>query len=112
MAVRQFYLTPKGVEACLHPELLDEYLGPRRQAAPTVQNVTFNAQQMQNVQAGAGSIMNVTYTTVLQQLMKEIEASDAPEDKKSEWLGTIQDMLAHPFMQTILTLSGTALLQK
>jgi hypothetical protein len=78
-------LTDDGEEVCAHPEQLESYLGPRAAALAVqhVQHNTFNAQQMQNVQTGHGSVMNVTYSQVLQQLIREIDASDAPAEKKS-----------------------------
>jgi hypothetical protein len=115
MGVGKFKLTPGGVEVCLHPELLDDYLGPRGVAPAPVQHIqhnTINAQQLQNAQQGNHNVLNATYSTVLQQLVKEIEDSDVPPDKKQEWIATLHDIMSNPFTQTAITLAGTALMQK
>lgn len=104
-------LTDDGKDVCAHPHTLDAELGPRVGVVqPPVQNNTFNVQQMQNTQLGHGSTMNVTYTTVLQQLLKEIEASDAPPEEKAAWSKKVNDVLSHPLTQTAITLAGGALL--
>lgn len=106
---RGIHLTARGIEA---------YENPRSEIAAYVQNVqhvqhvTINAQQMQNTQLGSNNTINATYTTVLQQLAKEIEASDVEPVKKAEWLKTVDEIIAHPLTQTALTLVGTAVLQQ
>ena len=99
-------LTAEGVES---------FEDPQSEIAPFVQNiqhVTINAQQMQNTQLGSGNTIHATYTTVLQQLAKKIEASDVEPAKKAEWLKTVDEIIAHPLTQTALTLVGTAVLQQ
>lgn len=104
-------LTDLGREVCLHPETLDRYLAPQV-PDPPIQNVTFNAQQMQNVQTGHGSVINVTYSQVLQQLANDVAASSAPAAEKSDLLAMINAIASHPITQTALTLAGGALLPK
>jgi hypothetical protein len=103
---RAIRLTVRGIEA---------FENPRSEIASYVQNiqhVTINAQQMQNTQLGNNNTINATYTTVLQQLAKEIEASDVEPAKKAEWLKTVDEIMAHPLTQTALMLVGTGVLQQ
>lgn len=99
------HLTAQGVEAFENPE---SEIAPLVQ---NIQNVTIHAHQMQNTQLGNNNTIHATYTTVLQQLVKEIEASDVEPAKKAEWLRTVDEIMAHPLTQTALMLVGTGVLQ-
>lgn len=102
--IRDIRLTADGIEA---------YEDPQSEIAPYVQSITIHAQQMQNTQLGGqGNTINANYSMVLQQLVKEIEASDAPDAKKREWVETLHDIMSNPFTQTVMTVTAMALLPK
>jgi hypothetical protein len=101
-------MSDDGEEVCLHPELLDEYLAPRRAAFPA-QNITINADNMQNTQIGHNNTLNVSYTTALTALREQVEASKLPSETKHGWIATIDDMLRHPLMPGIVALTAAAL---
>lgn len=77
-------LTDGGVEVCLHPQLLDEALGPRTSAVVVETNTTYNIDGP--TQIGNNNTMSVTYAQVLQQLIEEIDRSKELEpEQKAEW---------------------------
>jgi|SRR5687768_14775112 len=98
-----YRLTELGNEACLHPEQLDSYLQPRH--SPTgPQAVTINAGTMENTQIGHGNTQHiVTYSTVLQDLRRQIEDAPVAEEEKSSALSALNEFLSHPFVQTIVS---------
>jgi hypothetical protein len=59
-------LTVDGREVCLHPELLDEYLGPRCVFALVDQSTTVTAQQTHgSVVGGKNVVDNINHTQTL-----------------------------------------------
>lgn len=98
---RNYRLTDRGKEACLHPEQLDQYFAPLfRSGAP--QAVTINAANMHNTQVGHGNTQHITYSVVLNELRRKIEDADIPPAEKSKLVQAIQAVAAHPLTQTIL----------
>jgi hypothetical protein len=99
-SVGQWWLTTYGVEAAQSP---DEEPGMAA-VAPILNQVNFHGGNFTNLQTGANSTQNiVTYSTILQTLVEKIEESpDVPTDVKSDLIGKVRAVLAHPLTQTIL----------
>lgn len=97
-----------GKEVCLHPELLDEYLAPRR-PAPRAQHITINAGEMQNTQIGHNNTLNASYSTALSALRDQVQAAALPDETKRGWVKTIDEMLRHPLTPTLVTLTTSAI---
>lgn len=111
-----YQLDDDGFEACLHPHLLDGYLGPRA-AAPSVKpGVTINATNMHHAQVGDYNQQTTTYNNIVTSLIQEIEKSaDIPDHQKKSWTSTLREIAAHPFTQTAVSALaglGTALASK
>lgn len=85
-------LTPSGVEYVEDPESPAEW--------HFVQNVNVSGG---NVQIGDGNVQNITYSTVLQSLIEEIDRSpDIAPETKSTWKATLGTIAAHPLTQTAI----------
>lgn len=102
--MNEYRLSEAGHEVCLHPHLLDDHLAPRPALLPA-QNVTINAENMQNTQVGHHNTQNVTYSTVLESLRQKVEAADATGEDKQSAKDLIDKLLRHPLASTIVNLT-------
>jgi hypothetical protein len=57
MGTRAYRLDSAGTQACIHPELLEQHLGPKH-AAPPLHHITINAREMNNTQIGDHNNIN------------------------------------------------------
>jgi hypothetical protein len=93
MGIGAWTLTDDGKEACLHPELLDEYLGPRRNAALVAQEINISADQIHGSQiGGTGNVMNnITIAQALTTIATRIEADTSiPPEKRKTWAESLR----------------------
>src|SRR3954464_9084166 len=65
-----YQLDDIGDECCLHPELFDEYVAPRRAAMPTGPTVSISGG---NVQIGDHNQQTITYGALLRATARAIE---------------------------------------
>lgn len=63
-----YQLTEVGEECCLHPELFDEYIAPRRAAGGPSVSISGG-----NVQFGDGNTQNITYGALLHEALQVVE---------------------------------------
>jgi hypothetical protein len=66
-------LTDLGTECCLHPELLDDYLAPRRPVAAVSRSVTATGG---NVQIGDHNTQQITYRELLAEALADVDERD------------------------------------
>lgn len=99
-------LTDHGKYVCLHPSELDEALGPPSKPVPS-QQFHIHAQQLQAAQFGNNNVMTTTYGALLSDLAERIGALDLPEEKKVNWLNSMNEMVSHPLMQTLIQTAAT-----
>ena len=73
---------------------------------PQVQNITYNISDSQGFQAGNQNIQNITDS--FNELMQQIESSDATPKEKEEAKGVLRQVLENPLVTAILggALSG------
>jgi len=91
-------LTVEGKSACLHPETLDETLGPPKRVQLSA--IVFNG-PMHNTQIGDGNVQTVTYSMVLQNLVEHIEHdTGVGSEQKSRWVDTLKEIAASALSQT------------
>lgn len=90
-------LTPHGVEQVEDPSSPVEW--------HFVQNVSVSGG---NVQIGNGNTQNITYSTVLQNLVEAIaKDSTIPPEMKRSWTEALKGLAAHPLTQTAIQTAAT-----
>ena len=95
MGTRGYRLDDAGTQACIHPELLDQHLGPKHAPVP-VQHVTIHAREMNNTQIGHHNTINAApalglsavpeerraaIAQALTELREDLTSVDEPEDR-------------------------------
>jgi hypothetical protein len=105
MAVGSYQLTEAGAEACLHPELVEEYLAPRKAMPPNTAVVVHGG----HVQIGDGNTQNITYRAVLQKALDVAEERDDVPAPVAAALKRLQDF---PDIESLMTEATERLTRK
>lgn len=95
-----YMLTPEGREACFHPELVDDYLAPRRPNGPSTPGVTITGG---NVQVGDHNNQTITYGSLLRTAARAIEQrDDLSKDRRAQLAAAFRDACDVPDIEALM----------
>jgi hypothetical protein len=99
-----YQLDEAGEECCLHPELFDEYVAPRR--AAVVPNVSISGG---NVQFGDGNTQNITYGALLHEAL---QIAEEREDVPAPVAAALKRLQAFPDIESLMSEAAERLAAK